>query len=138
MIINIPSLVKENKAVATFDLFDTITLPEFDCDQEIWHHGFRPNKVVVEEMFRLASEGWKLYIITERGYSQSISAQTSEFVKAYKLPAQCIFYVDIMQKSDVISNLSASLHYDDDINELHELPKGCCGVLIRHPMDKPV
>jgi len=135
MHVEAPEAVRDGIAIATFTFDNTMTLPGYDKKQKVWFRTQEPNPIVLEEMFRLACMGWKVYILTDRPETLGDKATIRGFIKKHKLPVDGIVFTYGEPKTDFINALQSFVHYDDNLSELHNLPVGTTGIRVPHPED---
>ena len=50
--------------IVTFDFDDTLTLPHYDEEEELWTSGLEPNKKTISALKKFASNGYEVKIVT--------------------------------------------------------------------------
>lgn len=136
MQVTIPDAVKRGVVNATFDFYDTLTLPMYDPLLKTWRQGIEPNPFMLTEVFRLACEGWNIYIITDSNKTPLQQRLIKAFITFHDLPVRGTIYTAGNEKTAFIEACRAGMHFDDDPFEIDNLPTGVVGILIPHPSDR--
>lgn len=106
---------KLKSGIAFFDFDDTLTLCyRSELSGRIIHDDKKPNLAMLSELFRLAIDDWRIFIITERQETEHNSFIIKRFITEYGLPIAGIFYVGNMSKGKCILEGKADLYYEDD------------------------
>lgn len=127
--------LRESKGIITFDFDDTLTLPFWDKENELWSSSSeKPHEENINKLKKHASEGYKIHIVTSR--FERDKPEVVRFVKHNRLPV-----VDVIAtggpKGKALFNLNSLMHYDDTSKTFEDpenLFKGKW-VKIFHPFD---
>jgi hypothetical protein len=135
MQVTFPEAIKRGYNVATFDFYDTLTLPQWNPVNRAWQRGLEPNNKIIAEMFRLSCEEWQIYIISD-AYPSPLQRKLLEaFVTYHELPILGHMSAGTEAKVPYLEACNSSLHFDDDPYELMHLPNKITGILVEHPSD---
>ena len=52
--------------IVTLDFDDTLTLPHYDEEEELWTSSLEPNKKTISALKKFASKGYEVKIVTSR------------------------------------------------------------------------
>ena len=122
--------------IVTFDFDDTLTMPRWDEEEELWMGGTEPNKKTISAMKKFASNGYEVKIVTSRHGTGEHKKTVATFVKKHNLPVKDIIFTNGKYKADTLERLKSVLHYDDDTEELSRIKsKKIKTIHIRHPLD---
>ena len=127
----------------SFDVFDTLTLPQFDKENQIWKPSWLPNHKILAELFRFASTGWNIYLITDVENTPKNKRELEWFLIQNQLQdvvnGRIIYCTGLESKAKILKGLpNLKFHYDDDPFELEALPDGVTGIKIYHPTNEAV
>lgn len=121
--------------IISFDFDNTTTLHKWDYDKGDYVRGEDgypvsfPNPRIIQKMRDHAKIGNKVIIVTSR--YDKWKQEIIDFVKEHKLPVQEIHCTNMSWKANKLKKLGASMHYDDDPDELRRLKhKGITGILV--------
>lgn len=134
------------------DFDGTLTLPEWDEDNEIWTASDKPNWKNINLLVRLAKKGYEIHIITARNskYEPSLSSSYGnygmgvyDFLNSYGI-AKYVKDVHFAgndnpagDKKQKFQELKPKKHYDDAQEHLEEANElGIKGKKIKHPVDE--
>ena len=122
--------------IVTFDFDDTLTLPHYDEEEELWTTGLEPNKKTISAMKKFASKGYEVKIVTSRHGTGNHKKDVATFTKKHNLPVKDIIFTNGKYKADTLERIGSVLHYDDDTEELSRIKsKGIKVIHIKHPLD---
>ena len=122
--------------IVTFDFDDTLTLPHYDEEEELWTSGLEPNKKTISAMKKFASKGYEVKIVTSRHGTGNHKKDVATFTKKHNLPVKDIIFTNGKYKADTLERLGSVLHYDDDTEEISRIKsKGIKVIHIKHPLD---
>lgn len=122
--------------IVTFDFDDTLTLPHYDEEEELWTTGLEPNKKTISAMKKFASKGYEVKIVTSRHGTGNHKKDVATFTKKHNLPVKDIIFTNGKYKADTLERLGSVLHYDDDTEEISRIKsKGIKVIHIKHPLD---
>ena len=122
--------------LVTFDFDDTLTLPHYDEEEELWTTGLEPNKKTISAMKKFASKGYEVKIVTSRHGTGNHKKDVANFAKKHNLPVKDIIFTNGKYKADTLERIGSVLHYDDDTEELSRIKsKGIKVIHIKHPLD---
>jgi len=132
-----------SKSVVSFDFDDTLTLAEWDDENEIFTtKNMNPNLETFDKVKKEAEDGNRIVIVTSRNTPrENEKKDIEEFIDKYKLPISKtdIYYTSGDPKGDILSRLGAKKHYDDCPSEIESaLHYNIEGEQIGHPQDKLV
>ena len=123
--------------IVTFDFDDTLTLPHYDEEEELWTSGLEPNKKTISALKKFASKGYEVKIVTSRHGTGKHKKDVATFAKKYSLPVKDIIFTNGKWKADTLERIGSVLHYDDDTYEISRIKnKGIKTIHIAHPLDK--
>ena len=130
-----PLWENKNQKVVSFDFDNTITLYKWDKqegdyirDKDGLPFGF-PNDRIIQRIKDHVTNGDKVIIITSR--NEIWKKEIEDFVKKHNIPISEIYCTNMSWKANTLKKLGASMHYDDDIDELRKLKhKGIKGILV--------
>jgi hydroxymethylpyrimidine pyrophosphatase-like HAD family hydrolase len=123
--------------IVTFDFDDTLTLPHYDEEEELWTSGLEPNKKTISALKKFASNGYEVKIVTSRHGTGKHKKDVATFAKKYSLPVKDIIFTNGKDKVHTLLRIGSVLHYDDDPHELSLIKsKGIKTIHIVHPLDK--
>jgi len=123
--------------LVTFDFDDTLTMPRWDEDEELWMSGTEPNKKTISAMKKFASKGYEVKIVTSRHGTGKHKKDVATFAKKHSLPVKDIIFTNGKDKVHTLLRIKSVLHYDDDPHELSLIKsKGIKTIQIVHPLDK--
>ena len=121
--------------LVTFDFDDTLTMPRWDEEEELWMGGTEPNKKTISAMKKFASKGYEVKIVTSRHGTSDHKRTIATFVRKYGLPIKDIIFTNGKWKADTLDKIGSILHYDDDKEEITRIKaKGIKVVEIPHPL----
>ena len=121
--------------LVTFDFDDTLTMPRWDEEEELWMGGTEPNKKTISAMKKFASKGYEVKIVTSRHGTSDHKRAIATFVRKYGLPIKDIIFTNGKWKADTLDKMGSILHYDDDKEEITRIKaKGIKVVEIPHPL----
>jgi hydroxymethylpyrimidine pyrophosphatase-like HAD family hydrolase len=121
--------------LVTFDFDDTLTMPRWDEEEELWMGGTEPNKKTISAMKKFASKGYEVKIVTSRHGTSDHKRAIATFVRKYGLPIKDIIFTNGKWKADTLDKIGSILHYDDDKEEITRIKaKGIKVVEIPHPL----
>ena len=116
---------------------DTLTLPHYDEEEELWTSGLEPNKKTISALKKFASKGYEVKIVTSRHGTGKHKKDVATFAKKYNLPIKDIIFTNGKDKVHTLLRIKSVLHYDDDPHELSLIKsKGIKTIQIVHPLDK--
>ena len=119
-----------------FDFDDTLTLPHYDEEEELWTTGLEPNKKTISAMKKFASKGYEVKIVTSRHGTGNHKKDVATFTKKHNLPVKDIIFTNGKYKADTLERIGSVLHYDDDTEEISRIKsKGIKVIHIKHPLD---
>lgn len=122
--------------IVTFDFDDTLTLPHYDEEEELWTTGLEPNKKTISAMKKFASKGYEVKIVTSRHGTGNHKKDVATFTKKHNLPVKDIIFTNGKYKADTLERIGSVLHYDDDTEEISRIKsKGIKVIHIKHPLD---
>ena len=122
--------------IVTFDFDDTLTLPHYDEEEELWTTGLEPNKKTISAMKKFASKGYEVKIVTSRHGTGNHKKDVATFVQKHNLPVKDIIFTNGKYKADTLERIGSVLHYDDDTEEISRIKsKGIKVIHIKHPLD---
>ena len=122
--------------IVTFDFDDTLTLPHYDEEEELWTTGLEPNKKTISAMKKFASKGYEVKIVTSRHGTGNHKKDVATFTKKHNLPVKDIIFTNGKYKADTLERIGSALHYDDDTEEISRIKsKGIKVIHIKHPLD---
>ena len=122
--------------IVTFDFDDTLTLPHYDEEEELWTAGLEPNKKTISALKKFASKGYEVKIVTSRHGTGKHKKDVATFAKKHNLPIKDIIFTNGKYKADTLERIGSVLHYDDDTEEISRIKsKGIKTVYIKHPLD---
>ena len=122
--------------IVTFDFDDTLTLPHYDEEEELWTSGLEPNKKTISAMKKFASKGYEVKIVTSRHGTGKHKKDVATFAKKYSLPVKDIIFTNGKDKVNTLLRIGSALHYDDDTEEISRIKsKGIKVIHIKHPLD---
>lgn len=122
--------------IVTFDFDDTLTLPHYDEEEELWTSGLEPNKKTISALKKFASKGYEVKIVTSRHGTGKHKKDVATFAKKHNLPIKDIIFTNGKYKADTLERIGSVLHYDDDTEEISRIKsKGIKTVYIKHPLD---
>ncbi len=122
--------------LVTFDFDDTLTMPRWDEEEELWMTGLEPNKKTISAMKKFASKGYEVKIVTSRHGTGNHKKDVATFVKKHNLPVKDIIFTNGKYKADTLERINSVLHYDDDTEEISRIKsKGIKVIHIKHPLD---
>jgi FMN phosphatase YigB (HAD superfamily) len=123
--------------IVTFDFDDTLTLPHYDEEEELWTTGLEPNKKTISALKKFASKGYEVKIVTSRHGTGNHKKDVATFAKKHSLPVKDIIFTNGKDKVYTLLRIGSVLHYDDDPYELSLIKnKGIKTIHIVHPLDK--
>ena len=123
--------------IVTFDFDDTLTLPHYNDEEELWTTGLEPNKKTILALKKFASKGYEVKIVTSRHGTGRHKKDVATFAKKHSLPIKDIIFTNGKDKVHTLLRIKSVLHYDDDTHELSLIKsKGIKIVHIKHPLDK--
>ena len=123
--------------LVTFDFDDTLTMPRWDEDEELWMSGTEPNRKTISAMKKFASKGYEVKIVTSRHGTGNHKKDVATFAKKYNLPVKDIIFTNGKDKVHTLLRIGSALHYDDDLHELSLIKnKGIKTIHVVHPLDK--
>ena len=123
--------------LVTFDFDDTLTMPRWDEEEELWMVGTEPNKKTISAMKKFASKGYEVKIVTSRHGTGEHKKMVANFAKKHNLPVKDIIFTNGKWKADTLERIGSVLHYDDDTYEISKIKnKGIKTIQVVHPMDK--
>ena len=105
--------------LVTFDFDDTLTMPRWDEEEELWMGGTEPNKKTISAMKKFASKGYEVKIVTSRHGTSDHKRAIATFARKYGLPIKDIIFTNGKWKADTLDKIGSILHYDDDKLPLH-------------------
>ena len=121
--------------LVTFDFDDTLTMPRWDEEEELWMTGLEPNKKTISALKKFASKGYEVKIVTSRHGTSDHKRAIATFVRKYGLPIKDIIFTNGKWKADTLDKIGSILHYDDDKEEITRIQaKGIKVVEIPHPL----
>ena len=121
--------------LVTFDFDDTLTMPRWDEEEELWMGGTEPNKKTISAMKKFASKGYEVKIVTSRHGTSDHKRAIATFARKYGLPIKDIIFTNGKWKADTLDKIGSILHYDDDKEEITRIKaKGIKVVEIPHPL----
>ena len=121
--------------LVTFDFDDTLTMPRWDEEEELWMGGTEPNKKTISAMKKFASKGYEVKIVTSRHGTSDHKRAIATFARKYGLPVKDIIFTNGKWKADTLDKIGSILHYDDDKEEITRIKaKGIKVVEIPHPL----
>ena len=124
------------KLLVTFDFDDTLTMPRWDEEEELWMTGLEPNKKTISAMKKFASNGYEVKIVTSRHGTSEHKKTVATFAKKHNLPIKDIIFTNGKYKANTLERLKSALHYDDDTEEISRIKsKGIKVIHIKHPLD---
>ena len=122
--------------LVTFDFDDTLTMPRWDEEEELWMGGTEPNKKTISAMKKFASNGYEVKIVTSRHGTSEHKKMVANFAKKHNLPVKEIIFTNGKWKADTLERIGSVLHYDDDTEEISRIKsKGIKTIHIKHPLD---
>ena len=122
--------------IVTFDFDDTLTLPHYDEEEELWTSGLEPNKKTISALKKFASNGYEVKIVTSRHGTGKHKKDVAMFTKKHNLPVKGIIFTNGKYKADTLERIGSVLHYDDDTEEISRIKsKGIKVIHIKHPLD---
>tara|TARA_B100000282_G_scaffold250154_1_gene194366 strand:+ start:509 stop:886 length:378 start_codon:yes stop_codon:yes gene_type:complete len=122
--------------IVTFDFDDTLTLPHYDEEEELWIAGLEPNKKTISALKKFASKGYEVKIVTSRHGTGKHKKDVATFAKKHNLPIKDIIFTNGKYKADTLERIGSVLHYDDDTEEISRIKsKGIKIIHIKHPLD---
>lgn len=122
--------------IVTFDFDDTLTLPHYDEEEELWTSGLEPNKKTISALKKFASNGYEVKIVTSRHGTGNHKKDVATFTKKHNLPVKDIIFTNGKYKADTLERIGSVLHYDDDTEEISRIKsKGIKIIHIKHPLD---
>ena len=122
--------------LVTFDFDDTLTLPHYDEEEELWTSGLEPNKKTISALKKFASNGYEVKIVTSRHGTGNHKKDVATFTKKHNLPVKDIIFTNGKYKADTLERIGSVLHYDDDTEEISRIKsKGIKIIHIKHPLD---
>ena len=122
--------------IVTFDFDDTLTLPHYDEEEELWTAGLEPNKKTISALKKFASKGYEVKIVTSRHGTGKHKKDVATFAKKHNLPIKDIIFTNGKYKADTLERIGSVLHYDDDTEEISRIKsKGIKTIYIKHPLD---
>jgi len=124
---------KEKRAIVTFTFDGAMTLPVFDTKLVQWVRSTEPNPYILEEMFRLACEQWKIVVIADRPKTLGDKADVNGFIKKHELPISGTIFTCGTKIVDCIERAESILHFDHDLAVIARLPHGVTGIKVPHP-----
>lgn len=103
----------------------------------MWMQGSEPNQEMLQEIRRLAAQGYTIYIVTSR--DECHRPEVEKFIRANKLPVAGV-YCTGGDKGAVLSSLNSERHYDDMPQNIDDKNHQHPGVWIKvyHPADGSV
>ena len=104
--------------IVTFDFDDTLTLPHYDEEEELWTSGLEPNKKTISALKKFASKGYEVKIVTSRHGTGKHKKDVATFAKKHNLPIKDIIFTNGKDKVHTLLRIGSVLHYDDDPHEL--------------------
>jgi len=127
---------RKDKGVVTFDFDNTLTLPFWDEENEIWSSSSeKPCEENVRKLKKYASQGYSVYVVTAR--KNRDRPEVVQFAKDNELPI-----IDVIAtggpKGKMLSGLNSLIHHDDSpqvFEDPESLFKGKW-VKVFHPFDK--
>jgi len=128
------------RMVVTFDFDDTLLWRRIERDEEgefidVVDDGPNPEGLIL--LKQAINNGYKVYIVTTR--SEKKREDTQNWLRKWNVLDKIagIHFTDGKLKRDTLAELGSQIHYDDDIQELENLPSGCEGVLLYpHPSQR--
>ena len=125
------------KKLVTLDFDDTLTLPYYDKEEELWTSGLEPNKKTISALKKFASNGYEVKIVTSRHGTSKHKKDVATFAKKHNLPVKDIIFTNGKDKVNTLLRIGSVLHYDDDPHELSLIKsKKIKTIHIKHPLDK--
>ena len=119
----------------TFDFDDTLTLPIKDKEGYWISGGNVPNMETIAAMKEMGARGHEIAIVTSRICSTGSKERIATFIMEHELPvARDPVFTNGEWKADILEEMDAALHYDDDKEELRRIKaKGISVVEVPHP-----
>ena len=68
--------------IVTLDFDDTLTLPHYDEEEELWTSGLEPNKKTISALKKFASKGYEVKIVTSRHGTGKHKKDVATFAKS--------------------------------------------------------
>lgn len=126
--------------VVTFDFDDTLLWRRIERDEDgefidVVDDGPNPEGLALLE--KAINNKYKVYIVTTR--SEKKREDTENWLRKWKVLDKIagIRFTNGKLKRDTVAELGSQIHYDDDIQELDNLPEGCKGILLYpHPSQR--
>ena len=129
-------------AVVTFDFDDTLTLTQWDNEDECFKF-IGPNMHTCIALKKHINMGDEVHIVTSRtgpdmdreGHihmngQPSVLSFLSGHLNDVRDKIAGVHFTSGALKTQKLAELKASRHFDDDYCELEALPEGCVGVLV--------
>lgn len=111
--------------IASFDFDDTIFALQWDPqtkdyirDEDGYPTG-KLNKDIETKINDYHNQGWKVVLVTSR--SEKWLQECIDFAKEHNLPIDEFYATNGNYKVSKLKRLKATVHYDDDIDELRKL-----------------
>ena len=132
---------KKNNIIS-FDFDATLTIPEWDKEEEMWIEGNKPNFDRIKQVKRLTDMGYEIHIVTSRDpqiaeHVKEVYEFVYKYLKGYIKGVHFTGGTKDGSKLYTLQQLKPERHYDDsqeDINNAEEA--GVKGIKILHPSDE--
>jgi uncharacterized HAD superfamily protein len=113
-------MIHNKKTIISFDFDSTLTVPQFDEENEIFLPSTVANVQIVN-LLKLLSLNHEIVITTSR--SEKDRDEVLGFVKEQNLPVSKMFFTDGRPKVYTLRTLNVLMHFDDDVEEIMEIEK---------------
>ena len=118
----------------SFDFDNTLTVMRFNLDEGIFCDFHGPNLVMIQCMHAHVENGNEVHVITSRNESTQSKTEILRLLTSHDLAFKVsgIHHTNGALKADMISAMGISRHYDDDPEEIANLPEECEGILVKN------
>ena len=132
---------KEN-LVVTFDFDDTLSLSHFDPELDSgWIHD-GPHMPFIEKIKKHKAAGNTVHVVTSRHEANESKAlenpdqkAVQEFLDEHGIEVDGVFFTNGQVKVEKLLELGASMHHDDDPEEIHAAEQAGITAIVSDPYD---
>ncbi len=105
--------------IITFDFDGTLT-----CERFLYNSPYstiydvQPHYSNIEKIKQFKEKGARVYIVTRRLENRESIKEIGDFVRAFSLPIDGLYFTNFEDKVHTLLRLGSRLHHDDDIKEI--------------------
>lgn len=115
--------MSSGKRIVSFDFDDTLTNSWDNSARYDTSIDVGLNQTTLAKVRQHLSQGDKVIIVTARSDSPDSQRDVEDFLRHFQIPIDEVHYTNGDLKASTLVHLGASMHYDDDEDEINELQR---------------